>query len=75
MIKYTYVACLTVAIWFVFALYGLIAFMVNWTEAYSKPCQTSKMELLAEIVKGGKLLTIFEKKSEMFDRAPNTPLL
>ena len=37
-IKYTYVACLKVAIWSVFAVNGLIVFMVYWTIAYSGPC-------------------------------------
>ena len=45
---YTSVACLTVAIRFVFALYGLIFFMVYWTEAHSESCKTSKMELYSE---------------------------
>ena len=45
-IKYTYVPCLKVAMLCVFALCGLIVFMVHWAIAYSKPCQTSKMELL-----------------------------
>ena len=32
-------------------------------EAYPEPSQTSKMELFVKIVKGGNLLTIFEKSS------------
>ena len=36
-IKYTYVACFKVAMWFVFALYGLIVFMVYWATMYSEP--------------------------------------
>ena len=32
-------------------------------EAYSVPCQTSKTELFAKIVKGFQLLTIFAKAS------------
>ena len=31
-------------------------------EAYSKPCQTSKMGLIGEIVKGWRLLAIFAKR-------------
>ena len=33
---YTYLACLKVLMWFVFAIYGLFIFMVNWEEVYSK---------------------------------------
>ena len=54
--KYTNVACLKATKWFVFALYGLIVFIVCWTEA-------SNMELFAKIVNEWKLLTIFEKNS------------
>ena len=35
-IKYFYVAYLKVAMWFVFALYGLFIFMVSWVLAYSE---------------------------------------
>ena len=45
-IEYTYVACFKVALWFVFALCGLIVFMVYWATTYSEPFQTSKMEYL-----------------------------
>ena len=38
-------------------------FMVYWREAYSEPCQTSKIVLFAKIVNEWKLLTIFEKCS------------
>ena len=58
---YNYVACLEVAMWLVFALYGLIVFMVYWTEAYSEAFQTSKMELFAKIVNEWKLLVVFKK--------------
>ena len=34
-----------------------------YTEAYSEPSQTSKMELFARIIKGFQLLTIFIKSS------------
>ena len=33
------------------------------TEAYSDPCQTSKMELLVKIFNGIQLLTVFAKSS------------
>ena len=45
-IKYTYVPCLKVAMFCVFALCGLIVFMVQWAIAYSELCQTSKMDIL-----------------------------
>ena len=51
MIKYFYLACLKVFLWFVFAIYGLLAFMVNGQEAYSHSCETSKMERFAKLVK------------------------
>ena len=46
-----------------FSFYGLFIFMVYWTEAYSEPCQTSKMDLFAKIFDEWKQLTIFEKSS------------
>ena len=45
-IKYTYLSCLIVLVWFVFAMYGLFILMVNWKEAYSEPCTTSEMDFL-----------------------------
>ena len=47
--NYIYVPFLKVAIWFVFALCGLIVFMVYWAIVYSEPYQTAKMELFAKI--------------------------
>ena len=44
----TYLACLKVLMWFVFAIYGLFIFMVNWKEVYSEPCKTSEVELFAK---------------------------
>ena len=45
-------------------------------EAYSEPCKTLKMVLLAKIVNNWKSLTIFTNAlSEMLDRALNTHLL
>ena len=38
-IKYTYLAFLEILLWFVFTIYGLFIFMVNWKEAYSEPCK------------------------------------
>ena len=48
-LNYIYVPFLKVAIWFVFALCGLIVFMVYWAIVYSEPYQTAKMELFAKI--------------------------
>ena len=42
-IKFTYGACLKIAMWFVFASSGLIVFMDSYAIAYSEPFQTSKM--------------------------------
>ena len=50
MIKCTYVLCLKVSMLCVFALCGLIAFIVHCVIAYSELCQTSKMEIFAKIV-------------------------
>ena len=60
-VRFIYLACLKVVLWFVFAKYGLFVFMVCWTEAYSEPCQTFKMELLAKLVKNWKLLSFLTK--------------
>ena len=49
-IKYIYVPYVKVTMLCVFALRGLIVFMVHWAIAYSEPCQTSIMELFAKRV-------------------------
>ena len=49
-LNYIYVPFLKVAIWFTFALCGLIVFMVYWAIVYLEPYQTAKMELFAKIV-------------------------
>ena len=49
-IKYTYLDCLKVVSWFVFAIYGLLVLMVYWAEAYSDSCQTCKMEHFEKLV-------------------------
>ena len=36
-IKYFYLACLRVLLWFVFVIYGFFILMVHWKEAYSEP--------------------------------------
>ena len=48
-IKYTNLACLKVLLLFVFAIYGLFIFMVNWKEAHSEPGKTSVVDLLAKL--------------------------
>ena len=57
-IKYTYAPCLKVAMLCIFALCGLIVFMVPWAIAYSEPCHTSKMELFAKIVTSNKVTSL-----------------
>ena len=37
----------------------------RWQEAYSKPCQTSKVECFAKIVNGFHRLTVFTKRSNL----------
>ena len=49
LIKNIYLAYLKVVLWYVFAIYGLFAFMVYWAEEYSRSRQTSKMELFAKL--------------------------
>ena len=40
---------------------GLVVLDFRYSEAYSEPCQTPKIELFVKIVSGWKLLTIFAK--------------
>ena len=42
--------------------------VVHGTEAYSKPCEISKMERLVKIIYGQKPLTIFPKRSILDNR-------
>ena len=49
-IKYTYVACFKVVLWFVFAVCGWIVFMVYWAIMYSETFQKPKMEFFVKIV-------------------------
>ena len=63
-IKYTYVPCLKVVILCVFAICDLIVFMVHCTIAYSKPCQTSKMELFAKIVSSKEIASLPRRLKE-----------
>ena len=49
-IKYTNLACLKVLLLFVFAIYGLLIFMVNWKEAHSEPGKTSVVDLFPKLV-------------------------
>ena len=64
-IKYTYLACLKVVLWFLFAICDLFVFMVHWAEKYSDSCQTSKMELSAKLVHKWELLTFYSKKLDL----------
>ena len=41
-------------------------FLIRLAEAYSEPCQTSKMEHFAKIVNAFQLLTIFAKHSILY---------
>ena len=61
MIKYTYVACFKVAMWFVFALCGLIVFMVYWATTYSEPFQTSKMQFFVKIVTSYEIKSVLSR--------------
>ena len=61
MIKYTYVACFKVAMWFVFALCGLIVFMVYWATTYSEPFQTSKMQFFVKIVTSCEIKSVLSR--------------
>ena len=60
-IKYTYVPCFKVALLCLFALCGLIVFMVYQPIAYSEPCQTYKMELLAKMVTSKELTSLIRR--------------
>ena len=73
-IKYTYLACLKVVLWFLFAICGLFVFMVHWAEKYSDSCQTYKMELSAKLVHKWELLTFYSKKLDL-RMVLNTPHL
>ena len=42
---------------------GSICLSGSFTEAYSEPCRTSKMELSVKTLNSLKLLTIFAKRS------------
>ena len=64
MIKCTYLSCLKVVLWFVFAIFGLLLLMVYWADAYTDSCQTSEIELFLKIVSKLKILTFFSKKKK-----------
>ena len=50
-IKDTYLACLKVFRWFIFAIYDWLIEIVNWEkEVYSEPCKISEVELFAKLV-------------------------
>ena len=48
--------------WGLSVLYIFVYFHGFWTDAYSEPCQTFKMELFTKVINEWKLLTILEKK-------------
>ena len=60
-IQYTYVTCFKVVMWFVFALKGLIVFMVYWEETYSEPFKTSKMEIFVKIVTSNEITSLLRR--------------
>ena len=62
-IKYTYLACLKVLLWLVFAIYGLFIFTVTWKEAYSDPWKTSEVELFAKLVNNWKPIIVCTRNS------------
>ena len=37
--------------------------MIYWTEVYTEPCKTNKVELFAKLISDWKQLTIFGKSS------------
>ena len=56
--EYTYVACFKVAMWFVFALCGLMVFMVYDATTYSEPFQISKMEFFVKIITSNEITSL-----------------
>ena len=62
-IKSTFLACLKVLLWFVFSIYGLFIFMVNWREAYSEPSKTSNVGHFPKLVNNWMPLICFTKNS------------
>ena len=64
-IKYNYLTCLKVVLWFVFVIHGFSIFMVNWKEAFSEPCKTSEVKLFAKLVSNWKPLIFLPKTSAL----------
>ena len=62
-LRYTYLVCIKVFIWLVYAIYGLFVFMVYYTEAYSESYEISKIGLYAKLANNWKLLIFFAKTS------------
>ena len=60
-IEYTYVACFKVALCFVFALCGLIVFMVYWATTYSEPFQTSVIEFFMKLVTSNEITSLLKR--------------
>ena len=63
-LKYTYVPRLKVGILRVFSLCLLIVFMIHRVITYSKPPQTSKMELFAKLVTFKEVTSWFRRLKE-----------
>ena len=56
-------------------LTGIFMCLTGFTDAFSEPCQTHKMEFFTKMVNDFKMLTIFAKApSYIFDRFLNMPL-
>ena len=60
-IEYTYVACFKIAMWLVFALCGLIVFMVYSAKTYSQAFQTSKMGFFVKIVTSNDITSLLRR--------------
>ena len=63
-LQYIYVACLKLGMWFVFALCGLIVFIIYWVIAHSEPFQTSTMELFGKIVTSKEVTSLLRHLAE-----------
>ena len=60
-IEYNYVACFKVALCFVFALCGLIIFIIYWATTYSEHFQTSKMGIFVKIVASNEITSLLRR--------------
>ena len=60
-IEYTNAACFKVTMWFVFALCGLMVFMVYQATAYSETFQTFKMEFFKKIITSNEITSLLRR--------------